>query len=51
MQSSDHIPFRFASGGGRELHFLEDKEVEINEMVANALPRLPVQVTIKRNYF
>ncbi|MPC16697.1 Transcription initiation factor TFIID subunit 6 [Portunus trituberculatus] len=48
LQSVEHIPFRFASGGGRELHFLEDKELEINEMVTSQTPRLPLQMTLKR---
>ncbi|XP_050734254.1 transcription initiation factor TFIID subunit 6-like [Eriocheir sinensis] len=50
LQSVEHIPFRFASGGGRELHFLEDKELEINEMVSSQLPRLPLNMTIKPHW-
>ncbi|KAK4319983.1 hypothetical protein Pmani_009125 [Petrolisthes manimaculis] len=50
LQSIEHIPFRFASGGGRELHFLEDKELEINEMLNSQTPRLPLQMTIKPHW-
>ena len=46
--AKDHIPFRFASGGGRELHFIEDREMEISEMVASAPPRFPLQIAVKR---
>ena len=44
----EHIPFRLTSGGGRDLHFLEDKELELSEMVSQPIPRLPLQTAIKR---
>ncbi|XP_047498027.1 transcription initiation factor TFIID subunit 6-like isoform X1 [Penaeus chinensis] len=50
IHPGEHIPFRFASGGGRELHFLEDKELEINEMVSSSTPRLPLQMTVKPHW-
>ncbi|KAK7071035.1 Transcription initiation factor TFIID subunit 6 [Halocaridina rubra] len=50
LHSIEHIPFRFASGGGRELHFIEDKELEINDMVSAPTPRLPLQIAIKPHW-
>jgi transcription initiation factor TFIID subunit 6 len=47
FSNPDNIPFRFASGGGRELHFLEDKDVDISEIVGAPLPKLPLDITLR----
>ncbi|XP_011064426.1 PREDICTED: transcription initiation factor TFIID subunit 6-like isoform X2 [Acromyrmex echinatior] len=52
--AKDHIPFRFASGGGRELHFVEEKEIDLNEIVATAggqsWPKLPLEITLRAHW-
>jgi len=50
FQAGEHIPFRFASGGGRELHFLEDKELDLSELVSGQLPKIPVSASIRAHW-
>ncbi|XP_022231171.2 transcription initiation factor TFIID subunit 6 isoform X2 [Drosophila obscura] len=49
--SKDHIPFRFASGGGRELHFTEDKEIDLSEITANNMVKIPLDSTLRSHWF
>ncbi|XP_015794300.1 transcription initiation factor TFIID subunit 6 [Tetranychus urticae] len=49
--SNDHIPFRFASGGGRELFFIDDKEVDLGEVISSTiLPKLPQDLALKAHW-
>ena len=41
------MPFRFTSGGGRELSFQDDRDVELGELVAAQLPKAPLDTTIR----
>ncbi|XP_031850183.1 transcription initiation factor TFIID subunit 6 isoform X2 [Nomia melanderi] len=52
--AKDHVPFRFASGGGRELHFVEEKEIDLNEVISmsggQSWPKLPLEITLRTHW-
>lgn len=50
--SEQGLPFRLASGGGRELVFLDsEKEIDVLKLASNpALPKIPAEVALKAHW-
>jgi transcription initiation factor TFIID subunit 6 len=50
FEAEDSLPFRFASGGGRELHFMEEKEIDIHTAVGTSIPKIPADIIIRSHW-
>lgn len=48
--AKDFIPFRFATGGGRELHFQEESELDLNDVLLSAPPKAPLEVSLRTHW-
>jgi transcription initiation factor TFIID subunit 6 len=48
--AAEHLPFRFASGGGRDVHFLEEKEVDLQSLIAAPAPKIPLGVSLRAHW-
>lgn len=50
FEATDYIPFRHTSGGGKELYFTTEKEIDLVSFLNSPLPRLPCEVTLKTHW-
>ena len=50
FNTSDYIPFRHTSGGGKDFYYTEEKELGLLELVNSPLHRLPCDVTVRAHW-
>lgn len=48
--STEYLPWRFASGGGRELHFNEDREIDLQNFLETNPVKIPPPVKIRAHW-
>jgi len=47
---TEYIPFKHTSGGGKELFFQEEQELDLAEMVSAPLPRVSIEPTLRSHW-
>ena len=50
FDSSENLPFRHTSGGGKEIFYLDDKEMDLMEFVTSPLPKVPLEPSIHAHW-
>ena len=48
--STEYIPWRYASGGGRELHFNEDHEIDLQKFVEAPPAKVPASIKVRGHW-
>lgn len=47
---TEYVPFKHTSGGGKELFFQEEQELDLAELVSAPLPRVSVEPTLRAHW-
>jgi transcription initiation factor TFIID subunit 6 len=50
FECAHYIPLRHSSGGGKEIYYPDDQEVDLANIISSPLPKLPSEVTIRTHW-
>ena len=50
FECAEYIPLRHASGGGKDLYYRDDQEVDLVDIIGSPLPKLPCDVTLRAHW-
>lgn len=50
FECAEYIPLRHTSGGGKDLYFREEQELDLVEIIGTPLPKLPCDTTLRAHW-
>lgn len=50
FECSEYIPLRHTSGGGKDLYYPDEQELDLVEVISTSLPKLPYDVTLRTHW-
>lgn len=50
FHASEFVPFRHATGGGRDIHFTEEKDIDLSEIISSQVPKVPLEISIRAHW-
>lgn len=50
FECAEYIPLRHSSGGGKEIYYPDDQEVDLVSLISSPLPKLPCDVTMRAHW-
>lgn len=50
FECAEYVPFKHTSGGGKELFFQEEQELDLAELISAPLPRVSVEPTLRTHW-
>ena len=50
FECAEYIPLRHTSGGGKDLYYCDDQEIDLVDVISSPLPKLPCDVTLRAHW-
>ena len=50
FECADYIPLRHSSGGGKDIYYPDDQEIDLVNLVSSPLPKLPCDVILRSHW-
>ena len=50
FECADYIPIRHTSGGGKDIYYPDDQEIDLVNLISSPLPKLPCEATLRAHW-